>query len=204
MDPNKEPMIIRKATRADAEAIATYLLLAMEGIVYQFIGRKDYEAAKAFMRYFAEKEANQYSYQNCWVAQADKEVVGAVNIYDGGKLDELRQPVLEYINSRFHSSFAPEDETGSGEYYIDTIGVDPNHHGKGIGSQLLQVLIDEYVKKRGETLGLLVEQDNAKAKRLYRKLGFEPAGTRVLFGKPMEHLQLNAGGSTPNRGSRAF
>ncbi|MBD0298412.1 MAG: GNAT family N-acetyltransferase [Flavisolibacter sp.] len=183
-------MIIRKATLKDSEFIATHLLLAMEDIVYQFIGGKDPEKAKELLLYFAERENNQYSYQNCWVAVNDKEVVATVNVYNGAQLRELRQPVIEHIRSRFNKDFQPEDETQEGEYYIDSLGVNPDLQGKGIGSKILQFLIDEYAIKRSQTLGLLVEEENLNAKRLYFKLGFKSAGKKVLFGKNMEHLQF--------------
>ena len=178
--------------------MARYLLLAMESIVYQFIGQRNEEAAKAFMLHFTTKERNQYSYQNGWLAEVDGEVVGAVNVYNGGELHQLRAPVINHIHMHYHASFTPEDETGPGEYYIDTIGVHPEYRGRGIGAQLLQHLVHEYVQERGETLGLLVSEGNPNAKRLYTKLGFRPVGKRVLFGIPMEHLQLNRAALLPS------
>jgi len=183
-------MVIRKATLNDAQAVATCLLLAMKSIIYKLIGEEDPENAKAFLLYFAARENNQYSYQNCWIAEVENEVVAAVNVYDGAKLHPLRQPVLEYIKTNYGGNITPEDETHAGEYYIDSLGVNPNHQGKSIGTQLLQFLIEEYVTKRGETLGLLVDEENGSAKRLYLKLGFTSAGHKMLLGKRMEHLQI--------------
>lgn len=183
-------MIIRKATKADSELIANYLLLAMEDIVCQFIGEKDYHKAKAFLSYFVQRERNQYSYQNCWVVEEGGEVVAAANIYDGARLGELRMPIVQYMKSQFNRDFNPEDETQSGEYYIDTLGVSPLHQGKGIGSRMLRFLIEEYVTKRHYNLGLLVDEENPAAKKLYLKLGFRPRGKKVLVGKAMEHLQI--------------
>lgn len=180
----------------DAQSIATYLLLAMEDIVYTFIEEKDPIKAKAFMLHFVVKENNQYSFQNCWVAEDGESIVGAVNVYDGAKLHTLRQPVVEHIRSKFNKDFTPEDETQAGEYYIDTLGVHPKQQGKGIGSKMLQFLIDEYVNKREQTLGLLVDEENPNAKRLYVKLGFKSAGKKVLFGKLMEHLQIDGSNAT--------
>ncbi len=183
-------MVVRKAKLSDSEIIATYLLLAMEEIVYKFLGEKDPEKAKEFMLHFVQTDNNQYSYQNCWVAENDSEVVAAVNIYNGAQLSELRQPVLEYLNSRFNNDFKPEDETQVGEYYIDSIGVNTNQQNQGTGTKLLQFLIDEYVTKGNQTLGLIVDEGNQNARRLYLKLGFKSTGQRVLFGKNMEHLQI--------------
>ncbi len=183
-------MIIRRATLEDSDLIATFLLLAMEDVVYQFIGENDYPKAKGFLSYFAARERNQYSYQNCWVAEIEGKVVAAANLYDGARLVELRMPIIQYLKTQFNKDFNPEDETQPGEYYIDTLGVNPNHQGKGIGSKMLQFLIEEYFNKQHQTLGLLVDEDNPAAKNLYLKLGLRPVGKKVLVGKPMEHLQF--------------
>jgi len=188
-----DTLVIRKATLKDADSIATYLLLAMEDIVYAFLGEKNLVEAKNLLRYFTAKENNQYSYQNCWVAENEAGIVAAINVYDGAQLHALRQPVIERIQHMYKKDFTPEDETEAGEFYIDTLGVHPQHQGKGIGSKLLQFLINEYVNNRGETLGLLVDETNPNAKRLYIRLGFKTVGNKVLVGKPMEHLQIRAG-----------
>ncbi len=183
-------MIIRKATQKDSAFISSYLLLAMEDIVYKFIGEKDYHKANTFLSYFAVREHNQYSYQNCWVAEIEGEIVAAANVYDGAMLEELRRPIVRYLKTQLNRDFYPEDETQAGEYYIDTLSVNFNQQGKGIGSKMLQFLIEKYVNKQHYILGLLVDEENPAAKKLYLKLGFRPVGKKVLVGKPMEHLQI--------------
>lgn len=183
-------MIIRKATKDDRDAVARYLLLAMEDIVYEFIGEENPENAEAFMNYLAGRENNQYSYQNCWVAEDNGEIIAAAAVYDGGMLHELRKPVGEYIREVYGQPFNPEDETEAGEFYIDSFGVDPNQQGKGIGSKVLLFLIDEYVHKNKQKLGLLVDKENPGAKKLYLKLGFRTVAEKILVGKQMEHLQI--------------
>ncbi|OXA97187.1 GNAT family N-acetyltransferase [Flavobacterium oncorhynchi] len=184
-------MIIRKAVISDSKYIAPILLLAMEDIIYKFICKDDYNSALEFLQHFVETENNQYSYQNCYVAEADNEIIGAVNLYDGADLQKLRNPIIEYVRNNYNPDFDPEDETQAGEYYIDSLGINPKHQGKGIGSAILQFLIDKYVHKNKETLGLLVEEDNPNAKKLYLKLGFKPVGHKTLVKKNLEHLQIN-------------
>lgn len=183
-------MIIRKATKGDKTSIVNYLLLAMEDIVYEFIGEKSPVKAEVFMSYLVELENNQYSFQNCWVVEENEEVIAAVVIYDGGNLHELRKPVKEYISENYNKPFNPEDETQEGEFYIDSLGVDLKQQGKGIGSKLLRFLIDEYVFQQKQKLGLLVDKENPGAKKLYLKLGFQVVGEKTLVGKQMEHLQI--------------
>lgn len=181
---------IRKAVPSDSSEIASLLLLAMEDIVYEFLGVKDKQAAFDFMLHMVSTDNNQYSYQNVYTVHWDGRIAGAVNIYDGARLQELRKPVAEYITARTSQPFTPEDETQAGEFYIDSIGVHPDWQGKGIGGRLLQYLISEYTEKQDFTLGLLVEKANPAAKRLYEKAGFRKTGEKILAGKEMEHLQV--------------
>ncbi len=183
-------MLIRKAIIEDKKQIGNYLLLAMKDIVYEFIGQKDETKALKFMLDLVGQENNQYSYQNCWVALENNEIIAAISIYDGDLLHELRRPVSDYIQLNYNLPFNPEDETNGGEFYIDSFGVNPNLQGKGIGSKVLQFLIDEYVHKSKKKLGLLVDKDNPNAKKLYLKVGFQIVGEKTLVGKQMEHLQI--------------
>lgn len=181
---------IRKAEYEDSAEIARLLLLAMEEIVYEFLGVRDKQAAFDFMHHMVSTKDNQYSYHNAYVANINGRTAGAVILYDGALLEKLRKPVAQYITAYTHKPFEPENETGAGEFYIDSIGVYPEWQGKGIGGRLLQHLVSEYVEKQGLTLGLLVEKANPAARRLYEKTGFRKTGEKTLVGKVMDHLQF--------------
>lgn len=183
-------MLIRKAKAEDSKVIASYMMLAMKDIVYQFIGENSFVKAIEFLEGLISKKATQYSFENCWLVESEEEIVALANVYDGAKLRELRMPVAEVIKSMFNRDFKPENETQAGEFYVDCVGVHPDQQGKGFGSKLFEFLIDEYVHKRHKTLGLLVDKDNSDAKRLYLKLGFDVIGDKTLAGTRMEHLQL--------------
>ena len=54
------------------------------------------------------------------------------------------------------------------------IGVDPRYHGKGVGSRLMQAMIDLCDNWAAiERIELTVFTDNPAAMALYRKFGFE-------------------------------
>lgn len=184
-------MKIRKALPEDASSIANLLLLAMEEIIYEFIGEPNKGKAIAFLTYFAKTTNNQYSYQNCYVMERDGVIIAAVNVYDGAKLHAYRQPIADYIAIQFKKELKVVDETQAGEYYIDSIGVSASFQGKGIGSEILKFLIHEYVICGKYTLGLLVDEENEPAKKLYLKLGFYGVNHILLTGKKMEHLQIS-------------
>ncbi len=181
-------MYVRKAHTEDSESIASLLMLATGEVIRRLLGEKNQSKAQDFLLHFVQSESNQYSYQNCYVAYENDEIVGALLGYDGARLIELRRPVLEYIREHYNLEASVEDETEAGEFYIDSIGVSPNHQGKGIGSLLLRQLIQEKVLEDGQTLGLLVDKSNPAAKKLYLKLGFQPVGEKTLLGIELEHL----------------
>jgi ribosomal protein S18 acetylase RimI-like enzyme len=186
----QKTMQIRKAKIEDSETIARYMMLAMKDIVYNFIGENSMDKAMRFLVSLISRRATQYSYEHCWVLELNSTIVAAANIYDGALLQELRLPVAETIKTMFDRSFCPADETQTGEFYIDCLGVHPDHQGKGLGSILLGFLINEYVQNRDLTVGLLVDTENPMAKKFYLNLGFEIIGEKELAGKKLEHLQI--------------
>lgn len=185
-------IICRPAQREDAPKIAPIMLLAMEEIVYYFMGERNAEKAIALLTVFIERTDNQYGYNHIIVAEEEGEILGQLCLYDGARLEELRQPILDYLEATYAVTLPSEDkETQAGEIYIDTIAVSPKAQGKGIGKLLLRYAIDTYVQERGKTLGLLVDEDNPAAKRLYLNMGFVIVKPVYIFQKNMEHLQYS-------------
>ncbi|OLT36331.1 ribosomal-protein-alanine N-acetyltransferase [Actinomadura sp. CNU-125] len=69
---------------------------------------------------------------------------------------------------------------------VQTIGVAPGARGAGIGATLLTELIDEAVRRGDEGLFLEVRVDNAPARRLYERFGFEQIGVRERYYQPAD------------------
>lgn len=185
-------MQIRKATFNDSEGIVDLILLATKDVVYSYLEDNNYNNARAFMQYWAQRKNNLYSYQNCWLVEKNGKITAVANIYNGARFKELRRPILQYLKEKHNRILNPEDETKAGEYYLDTLAVDTKMQDKGTGTRMLNFLINEYVIKQQQALGLLVDIKNPKAKQLYLKLGFKPDGKKTLLGIPMEHMQIKA------------
>lgn len=67
------------------------------------------------------------------------------------------------------------------EGHITNIAVHPEFRGNGIGSALMESLLD-YAKNEGITgLTLEVRRSNTTAQALYRKYGFENSGMRKAY-----------------------
>ncbi|KAA6440464.1 N-acetyltransferase [Dyadobacter flavalbus] len=179
--------MIRSALPEDAPAVAPLLVLAMDHIAGIFAGSANYTDAIPFFHAFFEADNNQYSYTNTLVFEDRKMVIGSVTGYDGARLHELRKPVVDKLRES-NPEFTPEDETEAGEFYIDCVSVHPEHQGKGVGKKLILAICDKAAASGFERVGLIVDQVNPQAKRLYEKLGFEVAGEKDFLGHRYFHM----------------
>jgi len=181
--------MIRPAQLTDAPAISQLIVLAMGNLAGKFANSTDPAKILALFERFISQTGNQYSYENILVWDEHGEVCGMIITYDGAELDKLRKPFLEYIRSQLGFNGQPEDETQSGEFYIDCLSVNPQHQGKGIAKKLIKALFDRAAKLGHQTVGLLVSKGNDKAQKLYTGLGFELKGEKELLGGFHYHLQ---------------
>ena len=138
----------------------------------------------------AARDDTQYSYRNAVVALNDKgETVGVCVGYDGGRLHELREPFFKAVTEHLGLHLDDvEDECEPDEFYIDTLAVLPEYRGQGIAAELLRASI-ERARECGKPAGLLVDKDNARARRLYERVGFRQVGERPFVHVLMDHLQ---------------
>lgn len=72
---------------------------------------------------------------------------------------------------------------GGGEAEVLTIGVDLRYGRSGLGWRLMQAALTESRKHGVESLFLEVDQANAPALGLYRRLGFRKVGERKAYYK---------------------
>jgi hypothetical protein len=163
--------MIRPALPEDAKAVAPLLVLAMGHIAGIFARSTRYEDAIPFFEAFFKDGANQYSYANTLVFENENGVIGAITGYDGGRLRELRQPVLDKLREA-EPDFTPGDETEPGEYYIDCVNAFCKHAGT-LG----------YARA-----GLIVDMINPAARRLYENLSFRVIGEKDFMGHRYFHM----------------
>ncbi|MDO5105084.1 GNAT family N-acetyltransferase [Capnocytophaga sp.] len=180
--------MIRFATKNDADFVAPLMFQAMEEIVFKLIGKEDENQAVSFLKTLFLEEKNQYSYQNTIVFEEDNAVIGSLVFYDGADLEHFRKPVLTLAEQISGRKIAVEDETSAGEIYIDTVSVSPRGQGKGIGSQLISFLQNYVAENQLGKIGLLVDENNPKAEKLYTRLGFVYANNQTLAGGNYKHL----------------
>ena len=185
MDATK--IIVRAAEQDDAAMIANVIAMAIgdEEAVRDYCGDDYFTILEAIAR----NEATQYSYVNALVAEVDGHVAGAVVGYDGAELAPLREGTFALL--REHIGRVPTicDETEAGEYYLDSIAVVPEYRSHGVAHALISAFCDKAFAEGHERVGLIVDNDNPQAERLYTSLGFERVGHLIFFGHKMWHLQ---------------
>lgn len=185
-------MRIIPATIEDAPVIGRAITLAIgEEITANLAGdlHSTEEVADLFAS-LAMLPDSQYSYLNTLVAvNDDNEVVGVAIAYDGALLHELRERFISAAADRLDLIFDGEivDETDSEEFYLDTLAVLPQYRRQGIAGRLIQATA-ERAREIGKPLGLLVDKENDRARRLYESNGFCFVGERPFAGEMMDHL----------------
>lgn len=139
----------------------------------------------------AARTDSQYSYLNTLKAiDSENRPMGFIVGYDGSRLHTLRLAFFDEAASRLGRDMRGNmgDETGPGEFYLDSLAVMPEFRGRGIGSALIEAMA-----RRGAACGLcpglLCDKSNSSARRLYESLGFRPVGERSFAGELMDHLQ---------------
>ena len=209
-------IIIREARKEEAAQIAQLFLLAWPVEEMARAGGITAEMLLEAVTGFAEREDTIYSYTKTFVAEvaaggegdegegcegggcegggcegSTGEIAGAMCGYDGADYQKLKQPIVDILGE--DSDFAQLRETEAGEYYLDSVGVLPEHRGKGIASRLFEAHFKRASAQGHKVAGLIVDVDKPKAEALYARLGFKHVGFKDFFGHEMKHMVRELG-----------
>lgn len=180
-------IITRRALCEDAEIIANAVAFAIgdECALRNYCG----DNYMAVLAEIARGDATQYSWRNAIVAEVEGKIVGAVVGYDGAQLYALREGTFAILSRYVGRVPNIVDETEPGEYYLDSVGVWPAYRGMGVGRALVEAFCERAFGEGCDRIGLIVDNENPNAERLYASLGFQRVGTKSFFGHQMWHLQ---------------
>lgn len=197
MESNDIKISVRPAVRTDAPEIAKAIIEAVgTEITLDFAGGRDrIPLVYRLFTELAECEDSQYSYRNSWVAVAENGIIAGVIIgYDGSELKRLRERFIEKTKSVLGYDFKSEDmsdEASPDEFYLDSLCVFEPFRGRGIASRLIDTAVGSRTDL-GKPVGLIVDKDNHRARKLYECLGFSLVGETPFAGTIMDHLQRGA------------
>ena len=125
------------------------------------------------------------------VAEADGQVVGVAFGYPSENEDAINQVLydLSKRSAEFDQPLVSDSETNSDEWYLDSIAVDPNYQGMGIGSKLLNAVPNMAENDGKAVVGLNVDFENPNAKKLYARKGFKDVGVQMIGDHLYYHMQ---------------
>lgn len=190
-----ENITLRPGRPEDAPEIARLIIMAMTDECCRHFYGPDHtldDFHRLITRLAADHDT-QYSYENtiCAVDTREDRIAGISVSYDGARLMELRQRFIEGAIRDFgidHSAMEPETQTG--ELYLDSLAVWPAYRGHGIATLLLKATAEKARQTGCGPLGLLVDEGNPRAERLYNNVGFRYVNDSTWGGHRMRHLQM--------------
>jgi DNA-3-methyladenine glycosylase I len=187
----KTKTVIRPATRGQASEIATLIMLAMNHDCCRNFAAPNHtlDDFHRMMTRLVEMDESLYSYRNTLTAVTRRgELAGICTAYDGKDFLRLRTSFVEAARQHLGRDFSTiAVETTAGEYYIDSLAVKPEYQGQGIATALLRAVINREGDR--QPVGLLVDQGNPLAEKLYERIGFETVGDSTWGGHAMHHMQ---------------
>ncbi|MGN1233439.1 MAG: GNAT family N-acetyltransferase [Candidatus Cryptobacteroides sp.] len=184
---------IRRAFPEDAPFIAESVLSAMGydrdvpvslGIGENNSQTRSYEDVRLALEEIAARPDTLYSYRNTHIATYDGEVAGALVGYDGAGYREMASLTFGLVAEKLGvEPFNPGEETGEGEYYLDSLHVSPEYRGHAIGAILMRNELDVAEALGFRRVSLIVDKEKPWLHRIYSRLGFEAAGDVLFFGE---------------------
>jgi ribosomal protein S18 acetylase RimI-like enzyme len=132
-----------------------------------------------------------HSYRSVVVAEHNNNIVGMSLSFPSryhAVTDELRSFLPSDRLEHFFDFFSSRIE---GSYFLDALCVDEKYRGLGIGTALIKLTAQKARQEGFTALSLIAFADNAKALKLYRKIGLEVVKHIDL--KPHKYIRHDGG-----------
>ncbi|WP_208560306.1 GNAT family N-acetyltransferase [Marinilactibacillus kalidii] len=185
--------MIREAKVEDSEAIVELFKVILLDMALPIMKQVSWDKLKVALIEATKQEAYRHSFKHAIVSDIDGEIAGFCFGYPGEMSeanDRELQPILEKHALPLFQTFYPQ-ETMAGEWYLDSLVVHESFRGQGIGRQLLQAAYQS-AKLSGQTkIGLNVDHENPRAKKLYEQQGFTKMKELTIAGHRYDHMQKN-------------
>lgn len=179
---------IRKARPSDAEVAVPLILEAIGDIAEQMTGEKEPAAVQKELIQLFKREDNRHSYLTTCIAQRDDAIMGVIVLYSGADAVRLDANLVKWLRVKTGDSIIIPPEARKDEYYVDTVSVNPDFRGQGIGSLLL-AHAEHLAHDNGfSKVALNVELEKEAAIRLYKRVGYHVAEPWEIYGGTFHHM----------------
>lgn len=179
---------VRQAQIKDGSKVAPLIVDAIGEIANRITGEETPEAVIEGLIELFEREDNRNSYLNTYVAECNGEVAGMMIVYGGDQAVSLDAQLEKWLAAKNAPVQTIEVEANPDEFYIDTVCVDPQFRGQGIGTILLKYA-ETLCKEQGyPKLSLSVELQKKRARHLYEKIGYVYSEPWMIIGEEFDHM----------------
>jgi ribosomal protein S18 acetylase RimI-like enzyme len=168
---------LRRATPADAEALADLVHFASEGLALYLWTKTAGPGGDpwAVGRERALRESGAFSYRNGVVLERDGRVAAALIGYP---LPDRPDPIPDSMPAMF-VPLQELENLAPGSWYVNVLAAYPEHRGRGLGTTLLG-LADRIAADGGSRgLSIIVSDANTGARRLYERCGYRKVAQRA-------------------------
>lgn len=179
---------IRKAKPSDAKNAVPLIVEAIGDIAKRLTGETDWDRVEETLVKLFHQNDNRHSYRFTYIAEVNNEVGGIMVIYPGDVAPALDGNLMEFLREKDAAETKIDQEALPGEMYIDTICVDPQFRGHGIGTALLKYAESVAKDFNVKTVSLNVETEKEAAIRLYNRVGFSIQSPWTIIGEPFHHM----------------
>ena len=180
-----EKHIIRPAKPRDLDFAKDMMIEAGHGLIERFYGSGSEKTARKVIEHLWTGNPNRLHFKNCHVLEVNKQKLGFLSSYPVGTSKFSSIAVMRVFKAGGFKLFfryitrlrelkraLTIPEGMKGEYYIFTVAAPEEARGKGIGSKLMQLAIDQAKSLGMSKVSLVVTKDNDGAIKLYERLGF--------------------------------
>ncbi|MFT8825124.1 MAG: GNAT family N-acetyltransferase [Liquorilactobacillus mali] len=187
-------MLIRKATKMDSGAIVSLFNIIIDEMALDVIKSLDRSKLDIVFQKSFETQEFLTDWAQTTVAVENDKVVGFLYGYsfeNEKKINKLMHSFLKDAGLSPSIVIFSDPEAFPNEWYLNSIAVDPEYQGHGIGSKLLETATIVAAKQNKNKLGLNVDWENPRAEALYYSYGFRNVGLTILGDHNYNHLQKN-------------
>lgn len=188
--------MIRNARKEDAAAIAPLILVILKDMELPFVLKYGEVKTLEILEEAITDPDYRYSYTRGIVDEREGKVAGVAYGYTDEEEAIIDQPLVNVLQKHGISEqveMFTDRETFPDEWYLDSICVSEEFRGQGIGSSLLEALPPLVKKQNRDAIGLSVDKQNPKARKLYERHGFKVVGQRTISGHLYDHMQKKIG-----------
>ena len=171
---------ISTARVEDAPFIAKVVLAAMG------LGEMDTdEVQDPALVAICKMEDTLYSYRNSLIAKIDGENAGCLVAYPGEIYAECRRRTFALIGQLRGKELeaGTQMETFPGEYYLDSVAVEPRFRGFHLAGKLMEAGVEAARRGGYARVGLIADTHRDWLRRYYEGMGFREAGRMLFFGE---------------------